>query len=593
MEVISGEIQTVSGYPASDFIKNRVRSYASIIHQDDRAMVDRVIQKAVSGERPYVLEYRIVRADGAVRWVYEKGQATFAVTGGLLWLDGIIIDITERRKTEEELQRSREALTVDKFRMESMVESMVEGVVMLDEKDDVTVCNPQARWMLGFGSSETLTARGVSDKLKGLGLQEVLAECRTDKVLTAREVVGPQGHILRCEMMPVKTGSGAVMGTVVVLRDVTKEKEVERMKTEFVSTVSHELRTPLAITKEGISLVLDNIPGAINDQQRKILATAKGNIDRLSRIINDLLDISKIEAGRMEVKREKVVMQDLVASQLAAFARKARDKGIDLRADLPREPVSVYADADRLAQVLTNLVGNALKFTEGGSVEISVRGLDGTVDCAVTDTGRGISKEDLPNIFDKFRQFGRSPGAGEKGTGLGLSIAKGIVEAHHGTIRVESEEGKGTKVIVTLPAYTPDTIIREYVAQAILTAREEETVLSLLVISFSDFERLKKDFTGERLDAVIQKVERLIQQGLRRAADLVLKDVGQIIVILDGCGRETAQRIEGRLSETLKKYLTGEGLSDAVRMRFGLAAYPDDATTEAALIEKAKSAETV
>lgn len=498
-------------------------------------------------------------------------------------------DITVRKKIEEDLRDSREAYTVDKFKMESMVESMVEGVIMLDEKDEVTVCNPQARWMLGFGSKETLTSCGVHDKMKALGLQEAFAECRSGKVSVMREVVGPQKHIFRCEMMPVGTGAGAVMGTVIVLKDITKEKEIDRMKTEFVSTVSHELRTPLAITKEGISVVLDRVVGEISEPQRKVLTTAKDNIDRLARIVNDLLDISRIEAGRIEIRRERVVMQGLVGSQIAAFGPRAAEKRIALIANMPPEPVSVYADSDRIAQVLTNLIGNALKFTEAGSVEIAVRELDGVVECAVADTGRGISKEDLLRAFNKFQQFGRASGAGEKGTGLGLSIAKGIVEAHKGAIRMESEQGKGTKVIFTLPAYVPATLIREYVAEGIDAAKKDGTKVSLLVVSLCDFERLKKDFAEEKMSPVIRGVERVIERSLRRTGDLVLKDIGQIVVLLDECGRASAQRIEERLREALKKHLAEEGLSGTIRIQFGLATYPDEATTEDALIEKAST----
>jgi signal transduction histidine kinase len=209
--------------------------------------------------------------------------------------------------------------------------------------------------------------------------------------------------------------------------------------------------------KEGVNLLLDKVTGQINQEQEKILGIARGNIERLTRIINDLLDISKIEAGRIELKKDIIDIGDLIGQVVFSFGPKAKEKGLELRMNIPREKVEIYADKDKITQVLTNLIGNALKFSEKGYAEVSLRELEDKLECAVSDTGLGISSEDIPKVFDKFSQFGRSPGSGEKGTGLGLSIAKGIVEMHKGNIWFESELGKGSKFIFTLPKYHNET----------------------------------------------------------------------------------------------------------------------------------------
>ncbi len=228
-------------------------------------------------------------------------------------------------------------------------------------------------------------------------------------------------------------------------------QKLDKLKSDFISTVSHELRTPLSITKEGISLVLDEIPGKINDKQREVLFTSRNHIDRLARIIGNLLDISKIEAGQVGIKKEPIDMALLIKQVATFFKIKVQEKGLELKTLVPKEGVPTNADADKVTQVLTNLVSNAIKFTEKGSITIEAEESEYEVKCSVIDTGIGISKENMPKVFYKFQQFSRVPGAGEKGTGLGLSIAKGIIDAHNGKIWVESVPGKGSRFTFTLP----------------------------------------------------------------------------------------------------------------------------------------------
>ena len=236
------------------------------------------------------------------------------------------------------------------------------------------------------------------------------------------------------------------------LKKINEElKKVSQLKSDFVSIVSHELRTPLSIVKEGVSLVLDEIPGKISGKQKKVLATSKNNIDRLARIIESLLNISKIESGKLELNREEVDVVKLIKRVADSFVAEAKEKGLELKLNFAKDSINANVDADKIIQVFTNLLGNALKFTEKGQIEISVVQKDGELECAVSDTGIGIAKDNLPKLFTKFQQFSRVPGAGEKGTGLGLSIAKGIIELHQGKIWAESEPGKGAKFTFTIP----------------------------------------------------------------------------------------------------------------------------------------------
>ena len=198
-------------------------------------------------------------------------------------------------------------------------------------------------------------------------------------------------------------------------------------------------------------MVLDEIPGKISGKQKKVLATSKSNIDRLARIIDSLLNISKIESGKLELNKEEVDVIKLIERVADSFVAQAKEKGLELKLNFAKDSINANVDADKIIQVFTNLLGNALKFTDQGQIEISVMQKESEIECAVSDTGIGIAKDNLPKLFTKFQQFSRVPGAGEKGTGLGLSIAKGIIELHQGKIWAQSEPGKGTKFTFTLP----------------------------------------------------------------------------------------------------------------------------------------------
>lgn len=226
-------------------------------------------------------------------------------------------------------------------------------------------------------------------------------------------------------------------------------KKFDQLKSEFVSMVSHELRTPLTIIKESMSQLLEE--GSTSAEERQMLLNmAINNINRLANMINNLLDLSKIEAGKIELHKQNFNLVKLAQDVCRNFEVAARKKGLSVRTRSSEDPIEIYADADKLTQVFLNLIGNSIKFVEEGSIEVSLVKEAGQVVCTVADTGPGISKDDLQKVFSRFQQFGHKD-AGVKGTGLGLSICKGLVDLHQGNIWVESELGKGTRFIFTLP----------------------------------------------------------------------------------------------------------------------------------------------
>jgi signal transduction histidine kinase len=236
------------------------------------------------------------------------------------------------------------------------------------------------------------------------------------------------------------------------LKEVNKNlKQLDKLKNDFLSTVSHELRTPIAIMREGVSLCLDGIAGEITDTQRDLLSDTMDNMDRLTRLVTDLLDISKIEAGKLKLRRSSVDLYDILKKVQQNYESQADEKGIRFNVECPHKSIKLFVDKDKVIQIFTNLISNALRFTSSnGEIKIEVKDNRDYVECCVSDTGIGIAKDNLNKMFSKFEQFGRVDGPGYKGTGLGLAICKGLVEKHGGKIWVESELGKGTKFWFTL-----------------------------------------------------------------------------------------------------------------------------------------------
>jgi signal transduction histidine kinase len=227
-----------------------------------------------------------------------------------------------------------------------------------------------------------------------------------------------------------------------------KLQELDRMKSDFVANVVHELRTPLTIIKGNLDNIEKGFAGDVQPQQKEILADVFRVINRLSRLVNDLLDLSKIESGKMELNKEMLDIAGLAKEALKGFEKLASDKGVAVIKEFPDKPVKINADKDKLTQVFVNLIGNALKFTDKGNVSLKLIELQDEVQVEIQDTGSGIPKDQIDKIFDKFV---RVVAERKEGTGLGLPIAKDIITLHKGRIRVESEHGKGSRFIFVLP----------------------------------------------------------------------------------------------------------------------------------------------
>lgn len=325
-------------------------------------------------------------------------------------------------------------------------------------------------------------------------------------------------------------------------------KELDRLKSDFLSTVSHELRTPIAIMREGVSLCMDEGVGTLNAVQAKLLSDTLSSIDRLNRLVTDLLDLSRIEEGKLRLRKSVFDICQVAKHMVEAYRGQAEKKHIRLKLELPNRPVKLFADEDKVMQIFNNLLSNAMRFTnEDGAIAIRIADKEAAVQCTVQDTGVGISEENAKKLFSKFEQVGRVHGPGYKGTGLGLAICKGLVQKHGGRIWVESKIGKGSKFIFELkkapfpkvlvvddePAIAE--IIREFLNedgyrlleasngfQAVKLAVEERPVVILLDMrlpGMNGYEivgRLKQDMRTKDIPLIIMSAYDVDQERLKQ-----------------------------------------------------------------------------
>ncbi|WP_420128069.1 response regulator [Longimicrobium sp.] len=354
---------------------------------------------------------------------------------------------------------ARDALARLSRQNELILESAAEGIYGVDPHGYTLFLNPAAARMLGTDASEVIgrpfeAVLGMgAGEAGGEGVNAVRATLSTG---TPREV--KDAHFRRTDgsSFPVEYAStpivedGQITGAVVTFRDVTERREVDRLKDEFVSIVSHELRTPLTSIRGSLGLLAAGKLGEVPEKGRRMLEIAVQNTDRLVRLINDILDIERIESGRVTMELGRTDAAELAHQAVDVMGAMAEKAGVQLYAWADRQPME--ADADRILQVLTNLLSNAIKFSPpGGEVSVSVQREGPEVVFRVRDQGRGIPQDRLESIFERFQQVDSSDAREKGGTGLGLAICRSIVQQHGGRIWVESVPGEGSTFTFTLP----------------------------------------------------------------------------------------------------------------------------------------------
>ena len=370
--------------------------------------------------------------------------------------------------------------------IKAIIDNMVDGLVVVDGENRITQFNPAIAGMVGVSSKAVSAAKNYTDVFKEQAIANLVANTRANpKQVFSEEFSLPDRRtgkaVATSIYRDIDTSENAepitsYLGTVILIRDITAEKEVDRMKTDFISTVSHELRTPLTSVlgfakliqkklEESILPLIQTDDKKVNRSIRQVtenIAIIVSEGTRLTKLINEVLDVAKIEAGKMQWNMDRLEITEVIDRAFAATSALFEQKGLEpikaIAADLPK----IEGDKDRLIQVVINLISNAVKFTDKGCITCQVKQQDQSIVVSVTDQGVGISESDQPKVFEKFKQVGDTLTDKPQGTGLGLPISREIVEYHGGKIWVESELGKGSTFSFSLPiALEPDKSISD------------------------------------------------------------------------------------------------------------------------------------
>ncbi|HDZ23978.1 MAG TPA: hybrid sensor histidine kinase/response regulator, partial [Desulfobacteraceae bacterium] len=344
-------------------------------------------------------------------------------------------------------------LHLEKSRLRTMINCMANGVMVTNRSMEVVLHNPVLMQLLDI-KEEIEAPVAISSIISDQVLIETLASIlnqREGKSEWVTQEIQAGARALRAISAPATGPQGDIMGTVTVLEDITPFKQLDQMKTDFVNMVAHELRSPLVSIRQLQSVILEGLTGPLNEKQKDYISRGMNKIDALLDLINDLLDIAKIEAGKYVQRRVPTDLARLIQEAITLLDPRAKKQGITITSEF-HDLKPVQADPKNMEEVLNNLLTNAINYSpNGGTVAVRAAGLGEFMEIEISDTGVGIPEEELPKIFDKFYRVKHPETRKVIGTGLGLAIVKSVIEAHNGTIEVESTPGKGSTFRIRLP----------------------------------------------------------------------------------------------------------------------------------------------
>jgi len=527
------------------------RRFVDVLPENIAQGISQVLQDALEKPGVQLREQQVIKDDSIY---YEELRAVPCGEDEVLF---IVRDITDRKRAEADLQNAlAEALGLN-----AILSNLADGLLVTDVDGIVTRHNPALLSLYRLQANGLIGTNCQDLPMPGLADLVLAVQSKPEEVIMA-EVVLPQNRVGQAVASSIfkqvnSHESPTWLGTAILIRDITTEREVDRMKTEFISTVSHELRTPLtsvlgfaSIIREKLDeSILPAIHGIDDRKLTKALRKVETNLDiivaeaeRLTDLINDVLDIAKMEAGKIDWRMEPVQIAEIVDRAVAATSSLFEQNGLAFHLFVAPYLPEVIGDHDRLIQVLINLISNAVKFTEAGSVTCRVDCQDAAhLRVQIIDTGIGIAPEDQPRVFEKFKQVGNTLTDKPKGTGLGLPICKQIIEHHGGQIWVESDGQHGSTFVFTLPIHTQpntertsvqvslDTLVRQlrsHVASSAIPNSQERQVILVVDDEANIRELLHQSLEREGYEVrqAVSGMDALNQVKIHRP-DLIVLDV--------------------------------------------------------------------
>ena len=361
----------------------------------------------------------------------------------------------EKRVNERTVELSRE-----RGKLNKIAQNMETGAILLDENSQVAFVNNKAKKIIDLkGNDNSQVLEKLFDKFKKFPLRKYLKRCvggGTVKMLEA-ETEHSIYEILFQGLKSDFNGTAKHFGYLIWIKDITEEKLFERSKSELVAVVSHQLRTPLSVTKGNTEMLLDESLGKLNAEQREVISQTAESNEQLITLVNQMLDIAKIEKGSLSMNLEKISVDKILEKAIGDLISYAKNNNVSIKYSESKEKTpKILGDESRLYQVFQNLIENAIEYCHNNEdkicpVNISIKSLFGKIDIEITDAGIGIPKQEQKKIFERFYRASNAVHLKSSGTGLGLYITKSVIENLKGTVKFESEEGKGTTFFITLP----------------------------------------------------------------------------------------------------------------------------------------------
>lgn len=505
---LSHGCMALTAYPARCFV-NREVNFLDIVHEDDRHLITTNIEACLKQHRSFEVEYRIRTASGAEKWVWERGRGIYDHRDNIVFIEGFVTDISDRKQMDKELAAHRQHLAglveertqqldYERIRLNALIDNAADGIINVDGNGLVTLFSPAAEKIFGYSAAEVLgknvTLLIPDDQqpahLRGMArIRDNPREPVASRTLELK-AVHKRGHSFPIELsLSQATVDRDVIFTGIV-RDITERleyqktleattamaEEASRTKSEFLANMSHEIRTPMNAIIGMTQLALQT---DLSEKQKRFLTAVNTASNNLMGVINDILDFSKIEAGKLHIENIPFNLNEVMDTVAHMAAPRAQEKGLEFVFDIAIDvPLSLCGDPLRLNQIFTNLCSNAVKFTDSGEIVLQARRLSGdndndngnnnngnnnahnddhknddnkvTLQFSVIDTGIGISRDSQRHLFQAFSQADATITRNYGGTGLGLSICKKLVTLMDGSIEVHSEEGKGSSFTFVL-----------------------------------------------------------------------------------------------------------------------------------------------
>jgi len=469
-------------------------AFLETIHPEDREAVNRAYAGSLENRQPYEIRHRLLMKDGRIKWVHERCSTEFDAQGRAVVSRGTVQDITQLALAERQARDSAEFT-------QSILDNALDGIISINERGEIQSFNRAAERIFGYVADEVIGKNvkllmpepyraehdGYLDNYHRTGVPKIIGK--------GREVTGLRrdGSVFPMELAVSSSQRQGRPLFVGLVRDITERKRVEQMKVEFVSTVSHELRTPLTSISGALGLVCSGRLGELPEQARSMLEIASKNSLRLTHLINDLLDMERLVAGKLRFDMQGQDLMSLVDQSVDNMRVYAQQYRVALEIKERADGARVRVDAIRLQQVMSNLLSNAAKFSPAGeSVTIRVRQTGRNVRVEVEDRGSGIPEEFGKRVFQKFSQADSSDARKKGGTGLGLAISKELIECMNGMIGFHSQPGQGASFHFELPLERDRKALLEFHGDAppgahrVLVVEDDPDIAELLMRMLTD-----------------------------------------------------------------------------------------------------------